>query len=101
MDRAGSARVARVAGLTSTGSKRPSALFGDAPGSWHLRMVSSAGCRVRGDDGQEYLDCIMALGAVALGYGHPQVRDAVVDAVERGAIGPVSPVEEEALAAEL
>ena len=93
--------MARVAGLTSTGSKRPAALFGDGPGAWHLRMVSSSGCRVRGDDGKDYLDCIMALGAVALGYGHPRVRDAVVDAVARGAIGPVSPVEEEALAAEL
>ena len=93
--------MARVAGLTSTGSKRPAALFGDAPGAWHLRMVSSAGCRVRGDDGKEYLDCIMALGAVALGYAHPEVRDAAVDAVGRGAIGPVSPVEEEALAEDL
>ena len=93
--------MARVAGLTSTGSKRPAAMFGDAPGTWHLRMVSSDGCRVRGDDGKEYLDCIMALGAVALGYGHPAVRSAVVDAVHRGAIGPVSPVEEEGLAEEL
>jgi len=93
--------VGRVAGTTSTGSKRPSALFGDAPGAWHLRMVSSAGCRVRGDDGKEYLDCIMALGAVALGYGHLEVRDAVVDAVQRGTIGPVPPVEEEALAEDL
>lgn len=93
--------MARVAGTTSTGSKRPAALFGDSPGAWHLRMVSSAGCRVRGEDGREYLDCIMALGAVALGYGHADVRHAVVDALERGAIGPVSPVEEESLAEEL
>ena len=93
--------MARVAGLTSTGSKRPAALFGDSPGAWHLRMVSSAGCLVRGDDGKEYLDCIMALGAVALGYGHADVRHAVVDAVERGAIGPVSPLEEESLAEDL
>ena len=93
--------MARVAGVTSTGSKRPAALFGDAPGAWHLRMISSTGCRVRGDDGREYLDCIMALGAVALGYGHAEVRGAVVDAVDRGGIGPVSPVEEEALAEDL
>ncbi len=43
----------------------------------------------------------MALGAVALGYGHPEVNRAVVDAVERGAIGPLAPIDEEALAAEL
>ena len=91
----------RIAGGTSTGSKRPAALFGDAPGAWSLRMVSSHGCRFQGDDGREYLDCVMALGAVALGYGHPEVRDAVMEAVERGGIGPVPPVEEEALAEEL
>lgn len=93
--------MARIAGLTSTGSKRPAALFGDAPGAWPLRMVSSSGCRVRGDDGKEYLDFVMGLGAVALGYGHAAVREAVVEAVQRGVIGPVPPVEEEALAEEL
>jgi glutamate-1-semialdehyde aminotransferase len=64
-------------------------------------MVSSAGCRVQGDDGREYLDLVMGLGAVALGYGHPEVRAAVVDAVDRGVIGPVSPLEEESLAEDL
>jgi glutamate-1-semialdehyde aminotransferase len=64
-------------------------------------MVSSSGCRFRGDDGREYLDCVMALGAVALGYGHPAVREAVLDAVGRGGIGSVPPVEEEALAEDL
>ncbi len=93
--------MARIAGETSTGSKRAAALFGDAPGAWPLRMVSSHGCRVQGDDGREYLDCVMALGAVALGYGQSDVREAVLDAVERGAIGPVPPVEEEALAEDL
>lgn len=93
--------MTRVAGFTSTGSKRPEALFGHASGAWPLRMVSSAGCHVRGDDGREYLDCIMALGAVALGYGHAEVRDAVIDAVERGGIGPVPPVDEDALAEDL
>lgn len=93
--------MARIAGATSTGSKRPAAFFGDAPGAWPLRMVSSNGCRVRGDDGREYLDCVMALGAVALGYGHRAVREAVIDAIERGGIGPVPPVEEEALAEDL
>jgi glutamate-1-semialdehyde 2,1-aminomutase len=43
----------------------------------------------------------MALGAVALGYGHPEVNRTACDAVERGAIGPLPPVEEAALAEEL
>lgn len=93
--------MARVAGFTSTGSKRPEALFGHAAGARALRMISSHGCRVRGDDGRDYLDCIMALGAVSLGYGDAAVRDAVLDAVGRGGIGPVPPVEEEALAEDL
>jgi glutamate-1-semialdehyde 2,1-aminomutase len=91
----------RVAGFTSTGSKRPEALFGAGHDGLPLRMLRSAGSRVWDEDGREYLDFIMALGAVALGYGHPEVNRAVRDAVERGAIGPVAPVEEERLAAEL
>jgi glutamate-1-semialdehyde 2,1-aminomutase len=91
----------RVAGFTSTGSKRPDALFGPAHQGLPLRMLKSSGSRVWDEDGREYLDFIMALGAVALGYGHPEVNRAVGEAVERGAIGPVAPVEEERLAVEL
>jgi len=91
----------RVAGFTSTGSKRPEALYGESAAGLPLRMTRSAGCAVWDEQGREYLDFIMALGAVALGYGHPEVNRAVIEAVERGAVGPVSPVEEERLAAEL
>ena len=92
---------ASVAGVTSTGSKRPDALFGADYDGPPLRMVRSAGSRVWDEAGIEYLDFVMALGAVALGYGHPRVNQAVIDAVERGAIGPLPPVEEAALAEEL
>jgi glutamate-1-semialdehyde 2,1-aminomutase len=91
--------VNRVAGTTSTGSKRPEALFGAAEPS--LRMTRSEGCRVWDAAGREYLDCIMALGAVALGYAHPEVTRAAVAAVEAGGVGPLPPVQEEELAAEL
>ncbi|HLB54916.1 MAG TPA: aminotransferase class III-fold pyridoxal phosphate-dependent enzyme [Gemmatimonadales bacterium] len=93
----------KVAGFTSTGSKRPAALFGDEtfPEGVPLRMRQSAGCRAWDEDGREFLDFIMALGAVALGYGHPDVTRAAVEAAERGGIGPLAPVEEEQLAAEL
>ena len=95
--------TSRVAGVTSTGSKRPNALFGvEAAGpGLPRRMRRSAGARVWDEEGREYLDFIMALGAVGLGYGHPEVNQAVIEAVERGSIGPLPPVEEEALAAEL
>ena len=93
-----------IAGFTSTGSKRPEALFGPpTPDRWQppARMVSAAGCRVRDEAGREYLDYIMALGAVALGYGHPEVVRAATAAAESGGVGPLPPVLEEELAAEL
>jgi glutamate-1-semialdehyde 2,1-aminomutase len=91
----------RVAGITSTGSKRPAALFGAAGESLSLRMTRSSGCRVWDSEGREYLDYLMALGAVALGYGHPAVTAAVTEAAHQGVVGPLPPVLEEALAADL
>ena len=91
----------RVAGITSTGSKRPAALFGAAGESLSLRMTRSSGCRVWDSEGREYLDYIMALGAVALGYGHPAVTRAVTEAAEHGVVGPLPPALEEAAAADL
>ena len=91
----------RVAGITSTGSKRPAALFGAAGESLPLRMTRSSGCRVWDAEGREYLDFIMALGAVALGYGHPAVTRAAMEAAEQGVVGPLPPVLEEAVAADL
>ena len=90
-----------VAGFTSTGSKRPEALFGRSADGVPSAMVRSAGCRVWDAEGREYLDLIMALGAVALGYGHPAVTEAAVRAVRDGVVGPLPPVLEEELAAEL
>jgi len=90
-----------VAGFTSTGSKRPDALFGSNPPEFARRMTRSRGCRVWDESGREYLDYIMALGAVALGYGHPAVSRAAIDAVEQGVVGPLSPVLEEEVAAVL
>ena len=91
----------RVAGITSTGSKRSAALFGAAGESLSLRMRRSSGCRVWDSEGREYLDYVMALGAVALGYGHPAVTRAVTEAAEQGVVGPLPPVLEEAAAADL
>ncbi len=88
-----------LAGFTSTGSKRPQALFGDAATAVPLRMTRSSGCRVWDAEGREYLDFISALGAVALGYGHPAVVEAAVRAVEQGTVGSLAPVLEEQVAA--
>jgi glutamate-1-semialdehyde 2,1-aminomutase len=93
----------RVPGFTSTGSKRPDALFGSEGAESEAppvpdRMVRAAGCRVWDAAGREYVDYVMALGAVALGYGHPAVNRAASDAVANGVVGPLPPVIEEELA---
>jgi glutamate-1-semialdehyde 2,1-aminomutase len=85
----------RVPGFTSTGSKRPEALFGSGGPA---RMTRASGCRVWDDAGREYVDYIMALGAVALGYGHPDVNRAAEAAIAAGVVGPLPPVAEEELA---
>ena len=70
----------RVPGFTSTGSKRPDALFGPAAPDdvegLPTRLTRASGCRVWDASGREYTDYVMALGAVALGYGHPEVNRA-------------------------
>ena len=83
----------RVPGFTSTGSKRPEALFGTP-----ARMTRASGCRVWDESGREYVDFVMALGAVALGYGHPTVNRAAEAAIAAGVVGPLPPVAEEELA---
>ncbi|HET7249309.1 MAG TPA: aminotransferase class III-fold pyridoxal phosphate-dependent enzyme [Gemmatimonadales bacterium] len=89
----------RVPGFTSTGSKRPEALFGAAvDDELPSRLVRAAGARVWDASGREYLDFVMALGAVGLGYGHPAVSAAATAAIAAGTVGPLPPVEEEQLA---
>src|SRR5579884_4084981 len=93
-----------VPGFTSTGSKRPEALFGlpaEACGELPTRLVRAAGCRVWDARGRAYTDYLMALGAVALGYGHPEVSRAAAEALAAGVTGPLPPVLEEELAAAL
>src|SRR4051812_1861923 len=74
----------------STGSKRPEALYGavDADGPTHY--ARAVGCRIADIDGNEYIDCTMALGSVALGYAEPNVTRAVVDAIAGGNVSALS-----------
>src|SRR5256886_12770757 len=62
------------------------------------RMTRASGCRVWDAAGREYVDYVMALGAVALGYGHPAVNRAAEHAIAAGVVGPLPPVLEEELA---
>ncbi len=81
----------RIPGFTSTGSKRPESLFGAAGPDLPSRMTRSSGCRVWDDAGREYVDYVMGLGAVALGYAHPEVTRAAQDAVAGGVVSGLPP----------
>jgi glutamate-1-semialdehyde 2,1-aminomutase len=74
----------------STGSKRAEALYGSADAVGPTHFARSVGCRVIDVDGNEYIDCTMALGAVALGYAEPDVTRAVIDAASRGNVAALS-----------
>ncbi len=92
----------RVPGFTSTGSKRPDALYGlGAPVGLPVRMTRAAGAEVWDVEGRRYLDFIMGLGAVALGYAHPAVNAAAIAAINAGVVGPLAPEAEERLAERL
>src|SRR2546426_4002993 len=92
----------RIPGFTSTASKRPEALFGEGgeggDSALPRRLVRAQGARVWDADGREYVDYIMALGAVALGYGHAAVNRAAEQAITAGVVGPLPPVLAEELA---
>jgi glutamate-1-semialdehyde 2,1-aminomutase len=78
----------------STGSKRVEALYCHADAIGPTHFVQAVGCRVTDPDGNEYLDCTMALGSVALGYAEPTVTRAVVDAIAAGHVSGLSNVRE-------
>jgi len=77
-----------IPGGSSTGSKRPDALYGsranDASVPSHYERAF--GCRVWSTDGREFVDCGMALGAVGIGYADPAVTKAVQDAAASGSV---------------
>ena len=85
----------------STGSKRTEALYGSADAVGPTHFVSARGCRVIDTDGERYLDCTMALGAVALGYAEPKVTQAVIEAVSQGQVSALSSWREVELAERL
>ena len=88
-----------IPGGTSTGSKRPSAFLGTMdPGLFPGTMVKAQGARVWDTAGRDYLDYVMGLGAVTLGYAHPEVVRAAQAAVADGVVGPVAPAAEDELA---
>ena len=50
----------------------------DVYGKRGIALASGAGVHVTDVEGREYLDCIGGHGALPLGHGHPQLRDALL-----------------------
>jgi len=82
----------------STGSKRVEALYGDASAVGPTHYVTANGCRVVDPSGNTYIDCTMALGAVALGYAETRVQQAAMHAIGGGNVAGLSDVREVELA---
>ena len=78
----------------STGSKRLEALYGDASAIGPTHFVNASGCRFVDPSGQTYIDCTMALGAVALGYAEVRVQQAAMEAIAGGNVAGLSDVRE-------
>jgi glutamate-1-semialdehyde 2,1-aminomutase len=77
-------------------SKRPEMFL---PGQWPAYFSKAKGCKVWDLDGNEYIDMsIMGIGTNILGYGHPEVDDAVRKTVDAGNMSTLNCPEEVYLA---
>lgn len=80
-------------------SKRPEMFL---PDQWPAYFSKSKGCRVWDLDGREYIDMsIMGIGTNTLGYGHPEVDEAVRRTVDAGNMSTLNCPEEVYLAEKL
>ncbi len=75
-----------IPGGSSTGSKRPDALFGTRAldGALPTHFERAEGCLLWTPDGRRLVDCTMALGAVGIGYADAAVTRAVQLAAAAG-----------------
>jgi glutamate-1-semialdehyde 2,1-aminomutase len=76
----------------SSSSSRGPATFGKYP----IFMERGRGSRIYDVDGNEYIDWMMAFGALPLGHAHPEVVEAITEAASTGAhFAAATPVEVE------
>jgi glutamate-1-semialdehyde 2,1-aminomutase len=74
----------------SSSSSRGPANFGKYP----LFMESGHGSHIYDVDGNEYIDWMMAFGALPLGHAHPEIVEAITEAASSGAhFATATPVE--------
>ena len=80
-------------------SKRPEQFL---PEQWPAYYSKAKGCRIWDLDGREYIDMsIMGIGCNTLGYGRPEVDDAVKRTVDLGNMATLNAPEEVELAQRL
>ncbi len=80
-------------------SKRPEMFL---PGQWPTYFSKAKGCKVWDLDGKEYIDMsLMGIGTNLLGYGHPEVDEAVLKTVQSGNMSTLNCPEEVYLAEKL
>jgi len=72
-----------IPGASQTNSKRPRR---DCLDQVPAFIERGEGCHVWDVDGHEYVDYIMALGPILLGYRHPAVEEAVREAMDLGVV---------------
>jgi glutamate-1-semialdehyde 2,1-aminomutase len=72
------------------------------PDKWPAYFSRAKGCRVWDLDGREYTDMsLMGVGTNTLGYGHPEVDDAVREVIDKGNMSTLNCPEEVRLAERL
>jgi len=79
-----------IPGGASTGSKRPSALYGEGTAFGPTHYTRASGCHVTTAGGHVLIDCTMALGSVAIGYADETITRAVLNAAALGSVSGLS-----------
>lgn len=73
-----------------------------APDQWPAYFSRAKGCSVWDLDGREYIDMsLMGIGTNTLGYGHPEVDEAVMETIRNGNMSTLNCPEEVELAERL
>ena len=82
-----------IPGGSQTNSKRATAY---ALGAYPIYAQNADGARIQDVDGNWYIDYVLGLGPITLGYCYPEVDAAIREQLERGIIyGLMSPLEVE------
>ena len=89
----------RIPGMSQLLSKRAEMFL---PEQWPAYFSKAKGCRVWDLDGREYIDMsLMGIGTNTLGYGHPEVDEAVRQTIAAGNMSTLNCPEEVYLAERL